>query len=360
MPGPSFAPAFAAVGVFLLFLGLVFGGFILVLGVIALVLTLLYWLAEAVRIYDHDIGPTDAQLPAVIHDGSTTRRPHAGSVVAPVPGRVRDVRPVPRPRVRWLAAGGRHHRADRDPGRLAGRRGQGVRETVRADTTGHLENMPGRRDAVTAVRRAGRPDRRAVVLQVAAFAIGEASGARASGAPGASGAPRPRAGGPAARGVGRNRGEVPADPHGRSAPPTSSPAKNIAFVETTFTAPAGKPFKLAFDNQDAGMPHNIEIKDASGTSVFKGEIFSGVDTDLRRPRAGRRLVQVPVHRPSDAMTGTATSSSRPPTNAASYDPGGSAHRRRRGTLGFVWVVRTGQGCRRPTPRLANPRWRLPA
>ena len=40
MPGPSFAPAFAAVGVFLLFLGLVFNGWILLLGVIALVLTL--------------------------------------------------------------------------------------------------------------------------------------------------------------------------------------------------------------------------------------------------------------------------------------------------------------------------------
>src|SRR4051812_34451118 len=45
MPGPSYSPFFAAVGVFLLFLGLVFGGWIVVLGVIALVLTLLYWLA---------------------------------------------------------------------------------------------------------------------------------------------------------------------------------------------------------------------------------------------------------------------------------------------------------------------------
>src|SRR6186997_1681153 len=43
MPGPSMAPIFAAVGAFLLFLGLVFGGWILVMGVIALVLTLGYW-----------------------------------------------------------------------------------------------------------------------------------------------------------------------------------------------------------------------------------------------------------------------------------------------------------------------------
>ena len=69
MPGPSFAPAFAAMGTFLLFLGLVFGGLTLVLGAIALVLTLLYWLAEGLRIYDQDIGPTAETLPAAIHEG---------------------------------------------------------------------------------------------------------------------------------------------------------------------------------------------------------------------------------------------------------------------------------------------------
>ena len=52
-------------------------------------------------------------------------------------------------------------------------------------------------------------------------------------------------------------------------------AKDIQFVDTSFSAPAGKPFGLEFDNQDAGVPHNIDIKDQSGTSVFKGEIFPG-------------------------------------------------------------------------------------
>ena len=46
MPGPSFAPVFAGVGLFLVMLGLVFGGVTLILGVVALVLTLLYWLGE--------------------------------------------------------------------------------------------------------------------------------------------------------------------------------------------------------------------------------------------------------------------------------------------------------------------------
>ena len=66
MPGPSFAPIFAGVGLFLVMLGLVFGGLILVLGIVALVLTLLYWLAEGLRVYDHDIGPTAPELPAEI------------------------------------------------------------------------------------------------------------------------------------------------------------------------------------------------------------------------------------------------------------------------------------------------------
>nr|MBA3236626.1 hypothetical protein [Chloroflexota bacterium] len=68
MPGPSWAPIFASIGVFLLFLGLVFEGSILVLGVVALVLTLLYWLGEGLHLYDRDISPPST-LPAIIHEG---------------------------------------------------------------------------------------------------------------------------------------------------------------------------------------------------------------------------------------------------------------------------------------------------
>ena len=85
MPGPSFAPVFAAVGLFLVMLGLVFGGITIVLGVIALVLTLLYWLAEGMRNYDHDIGPTTPDAPGRRPRRAATRRPHARAVVAPVP-----------------------------------------------------------------------------------------------------------------------------------------------------------------------------------------------------------------------------------------------------------------------------------
>ena len=52
-------------------------------------------------------------------------------------------------------------------------------------------------------------------------------------------------------------------------------AMMIQFEQTELKAPADKPFVIRFDNKDAGTPHNVEIKDASGQSVFKGEIFNG-------------------------------------------------------------------------------------
>jgi len=52
-------------------------------------------------------------------------------------------------------------------------------------------------------------------------------------------------------------------------------AQNIAFSTTTLSAPAGQAFAIDFDNEDAGIPHNIEIKDSSGASKFMGTIVTG-------------------------------------------------------------------------------------
>ena len=78
---------------------------------------------------------------------------------------------------------------------------------------------------------------------------------------------------------------------GASAAPVSSPAstsvpagdpsgtavtvvaKDIKFVQTNVSVKAGQAFDIAFDNQD-GAPHNIALTDASGASVFKGDIVS--------------------------------------------------------------------------------------
>ena len=301
MPGPSFAPAFAAVGVFLLFLGLVFNGWILVLGVIALVLTLVYWLAEGVRIYDKDIGvDTTTQLPAVIHDGpppgvhmpGPSWRPFLGAfgMFALFLGLVFGG---------WLLTAGIIALI----ATLVGWLGDAVkeyREVVRADTTGHLENPP-----------AGKTPRIlfgglvaliviATVLQLSAFAIGEVSagpGALASGAPAAPAGSAAPGGSPGASGAPAASGP----PHAATVA-----AKDIQFVDTSFSAPAGTPFGLEFDNQDAGVPHNIDIKDSSGTSVFKGEIFPGAATKVYQVpalTAGSYTFVCDVH---PTMKGTAT------------------------------------------------------
>ena len=55
-------------------------------------------------------------------------------------------------------------------------------------------------------------------------------------------------------------------------------AQNVTFDKATLLAPAGQKFQIKFTNNDAGVLHNVEIKDANGTSVFKGDIFAGVDS----------------------------------------------------------------------------------
>ncbi len=72
------------------------------------------------------------------------------------------------------------------------------------------------------------------------------------------------------------------DPNAAVVPIT---AFGSAFTTKEVTAPADKAFVIDFDNQDAGTPHNVVIKDASGTALFTGETFNGV---------ARRQYQVPA------------------------------------------------------------------
>ena len=67
----------------------------------------------------------------------------------------------------------------------------------------------------------------------------------------------------------------------------------IQFEQTELKAPADKAFMIHFDNKDTGAPHNVEIKDASGRVVFKGEIFTGAAVSrLRGPGARRGHLHV--------------------------------------------------------------------
>jgi len=58
-------------------------------------------------------------------------------------------------------------------------------------------------------------------------------------------------------------------------------AHSLAFDKSCMAAPANRPVTIDFDNQDAGVPHNIHIflgTSASGASVFSGTIVTGPTT----------------------------------------------------------------------------------
>jgi plastocyanin len=101
-----------------------------------------------------------------------------------------------------------------------------------------------------------------------------------------------------------------------AAPPPGSPvangatvhiaAQNIEFDTNHLDAPAGQAFTLEFDNNDPGIPHNVEIKDASGASRFKGQIVTGpmkVSYQIPALEAGTYMFICDVH---PNMTGTLT------------------------------------------------------
>jgi plastocyanin len=292
MPGPSFAPIFAAVGTVLLLLGFVFGGVILALGVIALVLTLLYWLAEGMRVYDHDVGTSTVTLvpvvvgepPPGVHMPGPSFRPIMGAIgvflllVGLVFGG-------------WLLLAGVISLTATLVGWLVDARKEYTR-TVEADRTGHLENGPDPRTPSAMLTALVVLTLGAIFLQSTVFATNEVNGSA-----GASGAP------PAAS---------QAAPAGGSPPPSAPAAdvlieaKNIAFVESSIVAPANKPFTIALDNQDQGTPHNVALKNEAGQVVWQGTPFNGVATEVYNvpPQpAGKYTFMCTVH---PSMTGAAT------------------------------------------------------
>jgi plastocyanin len=176
------------------------------------------------------------------------------------------------------------------------------RRIVEAESTGHIDNgpppgTPRRFFTVLIVLIVG-----AAVLQSGVFTTGEAAGAGGPGASGSPGPAAPPASGPPASGP-PGSGEPPGGPVTAD---VTIHAQGIAYVETTFTAPAGKPFTIAFANEDQGTPHNVELKDSSGAVAYKGEVFNGVETrvyDVPALPAGTYPYVCSIH---SNMTGTAT------------------------------------------------------
>jgi plastocyanin len=301
MPGPSWSPALAALGVFLLMLGLVFGGPWLWLGAIATVLTLLYWLAEAIRTYDRDLGATAPPLPVPDHAGPPPGVHMPGPSFRPLLGSIgMGMLMLGLVFGGWLLAAGVIALIATLVGWLFDARREYVK-VEEADLTGHLENPPAPRAPSGLLWTLGVLFVAAVVLQAGWLPPRDVSGgegAPASGEPPASGAP------PASGGPGGSGGPGPSGDPGVEAEVTLH-ARDIKFLEPSFTATAGKPFKLAFVNEESA-PHNVEIKDGGGASLFKGEIFPGPATrvyDVPNLAAGEYTFICSVH---PNMTGTAT------------------------------------------------------
>jgi mono/diheme cytochrome c family protein/plastocyanin len=128
-----------------------------------------------------------------------------------------------------------------------------------------------------------------------------------SGSPGASGSPTVTVA-PSAGASGGN--PAPSGQVGQSPVPAAGQvtitAQGIAFTTQNVEAQAGKAFTILFDNQDNGIPHNVDIQDGSGNSVFKGDIVTGVvqkSYDVPALQAGTYKFVCDVH---PNMTGTLT------------------------------------------------------
>ncbi|MDP9340702.1 MAG: cupredoxin domain-containing protein [Actinomycetota bacterium] len=77
-------------------------------------------------------------------------------------------------------------------------------------------------------------------------------------------------------------------------------AKNIVFDTTCLAAPAGRPFTIAFHNEDGSTTHNMAIYTDSSAdkALFQGKLVVGVATetyDVKALPAGRYFFRCDVH-----------------------------------------------------------------
>jgi len=87
-------------------------------------------------------------------------------------------------------------------------------------------------------------------------------------------------------------------------------AMGVKFDLATLTVDAGKSFQIVFDNQDAGIPHNVAIHEGSvgsvGKELYAGAIFPGIAKqtyDIPALNAGSYVFICTVH---PNMVGTLT------------------------------------------------------
>ena len=261
---PSFAPIFAAVGAGVLFFGLVFGGLALFLGVAALILTLLYWLREGMQDYEHVAGATT--LPVVVEHGGPPPGVHVpGPTFLPFTSAVgAAILFFGLVFGGWLLAAGVICFIIGLLGWMSAARAE-YRLTLEADQTGHMRNAP----------TPGFPLRTYALFTVIvlAAAIVQAGILPPKGTAGGAAGASPGASGPAS--AAPSAGGAPAP-----AADVTITAQNLKFTTTSVSGPANKPFTIAFQNEDNGTPHNVDVKKPGGGDAFKGDIVNGVTTKV--------------------------------------------------------------------------------
>jgi plastocyanin len=286
MPGPTYAPIFAAFGTFVFVAGLVFNQ-LLAAGLVVLLLGLLYWGREALIDYDHVAGD-HPQLAPVEHPG-------------PPPG-VHMPGPSFRPILASLGvaivfaglvfgglvlAVGLLFTITALLGWLNDARKE-YKQVVRADATGHVENEPA-------------PGWPKTVVSIFAFLLVVSVALTAGWFP-----PRSAAGGTGGAG-GSAAPSGPAGSGGSGPGGITITAENVKFDKTTLSAPADAPFNLTFDNKDTGISHDVDFLDAGGTKVYDMKDFPGpaVKTfDVPPIAAGSYVFECSIH--PTLMKGTLT------------------------------------------------------
>jgi plastocyanin len=297
MPGPSFAPLLGAVGVLFLGIGFVEGGLWLVIGGVALALTLLYWGREALRDYDH--------IPAAAGEHVVV-----GMLPAPA-GTAPEGVHMPPPSFRpllvaiamtmlvaglivggWALLVGFAAVVITGVGWLLDARKE-YSAVVVADRTGHLDSggapsWPKATFAALAVLIAVGLVFSSGLLPNSGTDAGAGAGAAPSGQP---------AGGAGA----------PAESAGASLPAAdvTITAQGIDFTTKDVIAPKDTDFTIAFDNQDPA-PHDVVIKEGSGTVVFQGAVVTGPAVQIYNApplAAGTYSFVCSIH---PAMVGTIT------------------------------------------------------
>jgi plastocyanin len=281
MPGGSAAPILVAFGAAALFGGMILGGLWLVAGVTVLVLTLVSWGREALRDYAH-VDPLPA-LPALVHEGPPPGVHMPGPSIRPLMGALGSAGLfLGLVLGGWVLVVSIVFLAYTLIGWLVDFTAE-YRKVEEADVTGHMENIVPRNLPTIALGVFAILFVVVALIQAGIFPprIGTA------GTPGAS----------------------PSAAAASLAPGTLAVvAKDVAFDKHDLAVAANQPFHIQFTNNDGGVPHDIDIRDASGKTIDDQAHVTGVATqvyDYKALTPGTYTLICSVH-PIAAMTGTLT------------------------------------------------------